>query len=127
MASSDMNLDLIISAQDLASKEIKELQRELKRLTTETDGVGQASNGVFWSLKAGRLAVGAAVTWAIVAVWKFASEAIDVSISYESAFAGVRKTVDATEEEFEALNQALKDMKTPTTFEDLAHIMELGG
>ena len=127
MASSDMNLDLIISAQDLASKEIKELQRELKRLTTETDGVGKASNGVFWSLKAGRLAVGAAVTWAIVAVWKFASEAIDVSISYESAFAGVRKTVDATEEEFEALNETLKDMETPTTFEELAHIMELGG
>ena len=127
MASSDMNLDLIISAQDLASKEIKELQRELKRLTTETDGVGKASNGVFWSLKAWRLAVGAAVTWAIVAVWKFASEAIDVSISYESAFAGVRKTVDATEEEFEALNETLKDMETPTTFEELAHIMELGG
>ena len=127
MASSDMNLDLIISAQDLASKEIKELQRELKRLTTETDGVGKASNGVFWSLKAGRLAVGAAVTGAIVAVWKFASEAIDVSISYESAFAWVRKTVDATEEEFEALNETLKDMETPTTFEELAHIMELGG
>ena len=127
MASSDMNLDLIISAQDLASKEIKRIQGELKRLTTETDGVGKASNGVFWSLKAGWLAVGAAVTWAIVAVWKFASEAIDVSISYESAFAGVRKTVDATEEEFDALNQTLKDMKTPTTFEELAHIMELGG
>lgn len=127
MASSDMNLDLIISAQDLASKEIKRIQGELKRLTTETDGVGKASNGVFWSLKAGWLAVGAAVTWAIVAVWKFASEAIDVSISYESAFAGVRKTVDATEEEFDQLNQTLKDMETPTTFEELAHIMELGG
>lgn len=127
MASSDMNLDLIISAQDLASKEIKRIQWELKRLTTETDGVGKASNGVFWSLKAGWLAVGAAVTWAIVAVWKFASEAIDVSISYESAFAGVRKTVDATEEEFDALNQTLKDMETPTTFEELAHIMELWG
>ena len=127
MASSDMNLDLIISAQDLASKEIKRIQGELKRLTTETDGVGKASNGVFWSLKAWRLAVGAAVTGAIVAVWKFASEAIDVSISYESAFAWVRKTVDATEEEFDQLNQTLKDMKTPTTFEELAHIMELGG
>lgn len=127
MASSDMNLDLIISATDLASKEIKRIQGELKRLTTETDGVGKASNGVFWSLKAGRLAVGATVTWAIVAVWKFASEAIDVSISYESAFAGVRKTVDATEEEFDQLNQTLKDMETPTTFEELAHIMELGG
>ena len=127
MASSDMNLDLIISATDLASKEIKRIQWELKRLTTETDGVGKASNGVFWSLKAGRLAVGAAVTGAIVAVWKFASEAIDVSISYESAFAWVRKTVDATEEEFDQLNQTLKDMETPTTFEELAHIMELGG
>jgi TP901 family phage tail tape measure protein len=47
--------------------------------------------------------------------------------SDESAFAGVRKTVDATEEEFDQLNQTLKDMKTPTTFEELAHIMELGG
>ena len=127
MASSDMNLDLIISATDLASKEIKSIQNELKRLTTETNGVGKTSNSVFWSLKAWWLAVGAAVTWAIVAVWKFASEAIDVSISYESAFAGVRKTVDATEEEFDQLNQTLKDMETPTTFEELAHIMELGG
>jgi len=127
MASSDMNLDLIISATDLASKEIKSIQNELKRLTTETNGVGKTSNSVFWSLKAWWLAVGAAVTWTIVAVGKFASEAIDVSISYESAFAGVRKTVDATEEEFDALNQTLKDMETPTTFEELAHIMELGG
>lgn len=127
MASSDMNLDLIISATDLASKEIKSIQNELKRLTTETNGVGKTSNSVFWSLKAWWLAVGAAVTWAIVAVWKFASEAIDVSISYESAFAGVRKTVVATEEEFDQLNQTLKDMETPTTFEELAHIMELGG
>ena len=31
----------------LASKEIKRIQGELKRLTTETDGVGKASNGVF--------------------------------------------------------------------------------
>ena len=127
MASSDMNLDLIISATDLASKEIKSIQNELKRLTTETNGVGKTSNSVFWSLKAWWLAVGAAVTWAIVAVGKFASEAIDVSISYESAFAGVRKTVVATEEEFDQLNQTLKDMETPTTFEELAHIMELGG
>ena len=127
MASSDMNLDLIISATDLASKEIKSIQNELKRLTTETNGVGKTSNSVFWSLKAWWLAVGAAVTWAIVAVGKFASEAIDVSISYESAFAGVRKTVYATEEEFDQLNQTLKDMETPTTFEELAHIMELGG
>ena len=29
MASSDMNLDLIISAQDLASKEIKKLQEDI--------------------------------------------------------------------------------------------------
>jgi hypothetical protein len=47
MASSDMNLDLIISATDLASKEIKSIQNELKRLTTETNGVGKTSNSVF--------------------------------------------------------------------------------
>jgi hypothetical protein len=36
MASSDMKLDLIISAQDLASKEIEGIRRKLDDLTKST-------------------------------------------------------------------------------------------
>lgn len=48
---------------------------------------------------------------------------------YETAFAGVRKTVKATEIEFQGLKNQLKDMATriPMSFSELASIMEQGG
>lgn len=48
---------------------------------------------------------------------------------YESAFAGVKKTTDATEEEYEQLyNQLLEIAETnPTGFVDAAGIMEMAG
>ena len=50
-------------------------------------------------------------------------------IEFESAFAGVKKTVDATEEEFAALKQDILDMSTeiPSTAVDIAGIMEVAG
>ena len=51
------------------------------------------------------------------------------AIDFESSFAGVRKTVDATEEEFERLRKASLDMSTvkPVDANDVNQIMELGG
>ena len=51
------------------------------------------------------------------------------AIDFESAFAGVRKTVDATDTEFANLRQSLIDMSEtiPTAKEDLAGIMEIAG
>lgn len=48
---------------------------------------------------------------------------------FESAFAGVRKTVDATEETFEALKQGIIEMSEtmPTSASELAGIMEMAG
>ena len=48
---------------------------------------------------------------------------------YESAFAGVKKTVNATNEEFDALYESLLDLSEvkPTSFVDLAKIMEVAG
>ncbi len=62
--------------------------------------------------------------------------AIAKSIEFESAFAGVRKTVDGTDEELAALRDTIRDMATdasnPLSSLDNAHvtlsqIMELGG
>lgn len=48
---------------------------------------------------------------------------------FESAFAGVRKTVNATEDEFDTLEQGLLDMSEtmPTSAAELAAIMEVAG
>lgn len=55
--------------------------------------------------------------------------AIKAGISYESAFAGVRKTVDATEPELQKMSKGIEDMslKMPKTAEELAHIAEGAG
>lgn len=48
---------------------------------------------------------------------------------FESAFAGVRKTVDASEEEFETLQGEIRDMAqtTASSAEEIAGVMEVAG
>ncbi len=55
--------------------------------------------------------------------------ATKAAIDYESAFAGVRKTVDASEAEFANLSQNIRDIAkaTPVSANELARIGELAG
>ena len=55
--------------------------------------------------------------------------AVKASMDFETAFTGVRKTVDATESEFADLEQRFKDISTttPVTFVELSKIGELAG
>lgn len=55
--------------------------------------------------------------------------AIDAAIDYESAFTGVRKTVDATDEQFASLYNSILDLSTeiPATAEEIAGIAEVAG
>ena len=55
--------------------------------------------------------------------------AVKASIDYEYAFADVRKTVDATEEEYEKLSQSVKQMSTEVaaSAEDIAEVMSIAG
>ena len=55
--------------------------------------------------------------------------AIKSSISFESAFASVRKTVDATEDEFASLSAEVKQMSTEvaTSADDIAEVMAVAG
>ncbi len=51
------------------------------------------------------------------------------AMDYETAFAGVRKTIDGTEEQFAALNKELRNMSetTPPSAAELANLAAVGG
>lgn len=71
-------------------------------------------------------------TTAIIGVGAITMElfkATMASMAFESSFAGIRKTVEATEEQFDNLAQKIKDMSsvTPVSTDDLNRIGELGG
>lgn len=55
--------------------------------------------------------------------------ATKAAVDFESAFTGVRKTVDATEEEFAALSKGIKEMSgvMPQSASEIASVMEVAG
>ncbi|MDI3548125.1 MAG: hypothetical protein PWR10_1777 [Halanaerobiales bacterium] len=58
-----------------------------------------------------------------------AGMAVKASIDFESAFAGVRKTVDATEEEYAILRRQIREMakEIPASAEEIASVAEAAG
>lgn len=86
---------------------------------------GAAAKGFGMVAKAGAVAVGAATT----AAGAFAKSSIEAATSYESAFTGVRKTVDATEEEYNELSNWIMEASTKmaTSKENIAATMEIAG
>jgi TP901 family phage tail tape measure protein len=81
-------------------------------------------------LAAGMKTVGTAATIGVtVPLVGLGVAAFKSAESVESAFAGVKKTVDASEAEFANLKQGLFDLseEIPTTFVDLSKITELAG
>lgn len=57
------------------------------------------------------------------------TDSIKSAVSYEDAFAGVRKTVVATEPEFNQLSDAIRNMskEMPESADEIAHVMEIAG
>ena len=53
--------------------------------------------------------------------------ASDAAIAWESSFAGVRKTVNGTEEDLQGIEDALLGMQVPTDFDELADIAANAG
>lgn len=66
------------------------------------------------------------ITMPIAAI---AGAAVTASVDFESAFTGVRKTVDATESEFQALRKGILDMskEMPTTASEISGVAEAAG
>ena len=56
-------------------------------------------------------------------------EVIAAAMSFEDSFTGVRKTVDATEEEFQILAQGMRDLskELPIAVEEINRIGEVAG
>ena len=74
-------------------------------------------------------AVATAATVAAAAVGAATVASVAVGSSFESAFAGVKKTVDATDAEYAKLRQNILDMSRdiPSSDDEIAGVMEIAG
>lgn len=122
--------------------ELSDARKKLNSMTAPLKEATKQTKWFFGSLK--WIASRSLTTWLLSTFWAFSlawiiakslktliatmKEWIDTFISFESAFAGVKKTVEATDYQFDAFNQTLKQMTTtiPMAYEDLAKIAELG-
>ncbi len=125
----DKQLMAILKMKDEMSKVIKTVNGNLKDMKKHQEMVEEANNSLSKTIKANSKAMlkaGAAMTAIFGAI---AFTAVNDATSFESAFAGVVKTVDATTEELSEFRTELLEMSTriPKTVEDLAKIAEIGG
>jgi len=81
------------------------------------------------ALGKGFIATGAAITGVGAIITGTLGSAVKESSSFESAFAGIRKTVDATEPEFQAMRDQILGLSTeiPVAATELAGIGEIAG
>lgn len=73
--------------------------------------------------------VGESLVPLTVAIAAVGAASVAASVKFESSFAGVKKTVNATTEQLEALAEASRDaaLSKPVDVNDINYIMELGG
>ncbi len=119
------------------NSDIKENKDKLNEAETATEKLGDEFNNT--EKKTGSLSEGFTVMKGVIAnlisdaIKKLARECVNLvksvvstGIEFESAFAGVKKTVNATDEEFDEFEKGLRDMSKvmPTTASELANIAE---
>jgi TP901 family phage tail tape measure protein len=107
-----------------ASKALKGLQDDAQQTEGFFDKLGATIQRAF----AAFLGIQAAIR-AVTFLKDQLVDSFNASVQFESAFAGIRKTVDATEEQFQQLSKGIIDMsKTiPVAATDLAKIGEAAG
>ncbi len=108
------------------NSQIKLNQNGWYKLGVNLENVGDKLQNAGKSMTALGTKLSLTVTAPIVAL---GTKAIQAGVEFESAFAGVRKTVDATEPEFQELSTAIKEMseRIPASTTELSGIMELVG
>lgn len=129
-------------ALDFTNESLKNAQKELRKMQQPIQEATTWVWKLFQSLKAA--SAHSITTWLLSTFWAFSlawavkktlqgliktiKDSINSFISFESAFAWVKKTVEATDYQFDAFNKTLKEMTTyvPMAYEDLAKIAELG-
>lgn len=104
-------------------------QRAQSQLKTFMDS-SQTWDTRFKSLGAGLTTIGGTLTKNVtLPLVGLGTAAAKSAIDFESAFTGVRKTVDATEEEFSDLEKGIIEMsnRMPQSAADIASVMEIAG
>ena len=113
--------------------EIEETNRHLRTAQSMWTELGEDLTAVGERLKkTGDLftEIGQTLTTTVTApVLALGATAIKASISFESAFASVRKTVDATDAQFTQLSADIKQMSTEvaTSADDIAEVVAIAG
>ena len=112
-----------------AQAEVKNLEKQITNINPHLDAFAAKMDA--WSTNLGKTgktmqSVGKTLTGYITTpVVGLGGFAMKSSIEFEDAFAGVRKTVDATEEEYRQLEQAVKEMSSNEVPSDPAEISEV--
>jgi len=122
---SNNELEIILKMRDEATKKLKTslggIDSQVTNSTRKMASLGQSLRK-HW--------LGATIALGgMIAVGRGLASIINLAIEFESAFAGVRKTVDATEKEFKQLSEGIRDMskRIPVAATNLAQIQEIAG
>ena len=123
-----------------AKAAVKDTEAEIRRLTEQLYRMQSAWTQAGESLTAiskkcetiskAMTKAGKSLTTHVTApITALGTAAIKASVDYEYAFANVRKTVDATEEEYDRLPDSVKQMSTEVaaSAEDIAEVMSIAG
>ena len=129
------NGDISQDQYDALQREIVETERKLKDLETQA---GQSAVAIQKIGETGEAlknvgnkitGVGKALAPLSAAVTATGIAGVKAATDWETAFTGVKKTTDATEEEYEQLAEGIKKMATETasSAEEIAGVMEVAG
>ena len=135
MASSEIRATITLDASQFTSN-LNGVEKGLSNFASNASNIGSSTSRSFAQLGKDLGSVGIQMQVAgksIQTLFKpmagILTDSVKSAISYEDAFAGVRKTVDATEPEFNQLSDAIRNMskEMPESADDIAHVMEIAG
>ena len=129
------NGDISQDQYDALQREIVETEQKLKDLETQAgqsavaiQKIGETGEA-FKNVGRKITGVGKALAPLSAAVTATGIAGVKAATDWETAFTGVKKTTDATEEEYEQLAEGIKKMATETasSAEEIAGVMEVAG
>ena len=105
------------------------LKKTVSNINSSFTSLDQSYNKIINFGKSTIKTVTRAATVASVAVGAAVVAAVNAGREFESAFAGVKKTVEATDEEYAKIRQNILDMskEIPSTAVEIARVMEVAG
>lgn len=112
-----------------ASTQLSGFQKKVNKLSSTFNTLDKGYNKIMTAGKAAFGAVATAATVATVAVAAASAAAISVGKEFETAFAGVKKTVEATDAEYAKLKDDILEMSKsiPSSAVEIAGVMEIAG